>query len=130
MHAALDGKLQVHLDQIGQSSPLPINAKVNLLLLEFVSPNSFECFVQHVLSHFIPAYKKIDIMVLNAGIFLWNPLQAVQLSDGREFKSTLFINMLSQSLLLKHLLPEMADNGHIVMVTSKMYLDGMKGMSL
>ncbi len=128
-HAALDGKLQAHLDKICQSSPSPIDVKVNLLPLELTSPNSIEHFAQHVLSHVISAYK-IDIMVLNAHIFLQNPQQTVQLSDGREFESTFFVNMLSQSLLLKHLLPAMADDGHIMMVSSKMHLDTVKGMSL
>jgi len=129
-HAALDGKLQAHLDKICQSSPSPIDVMIDLLPLELTSPDSIERFAQHVLSHVVSAFKKIDHMVLNAGIFLRNPQQAVQLSDGREFESTFFVNTLSQSLLLKRLLPAMADDGRIVMVSSKMHLDAVKGMSL
>src|SRR5258708_23511092 len=74
-----DGKLQAHLDKICQSSPSPIDVKIDLLPLELTSPDSIECFAQHVLSHVVSAFKKIDHMVLNAGIFLRNPQQAVQL---------------------------------------------------
>ncbi len=128
--AASDGTLQAHLDKIRRSSPSSIDVKVDLFPLELTSPDSIERFAQHVLSHIAPAYKKIDIMVLNAGIFLRNPQQAVQLSDGREFESTLFVNALSQSLLLKRLLPAMADDGRIVMVSSRLHLRAVKGMSL
>jgi len=121
-----DGKLQASLDKIRQSSPSPLDVKIALLPLDLTSPDSIENFAQHVLSTLIPTFRKIDTMVLNAGILLRTPQQAVRLSNGREFENCLFVNALSQSLLLKRLLPVMADDGRIVLVNSMLHFKAVR----
>ncbi|KAF8344026.1 uncharacterized protein EI90DRAFT_3027973 [Cantharellus anzutake] len=114
-----DGALQAHFEGVRQSSPSPLEVKAHLLPLDLASLDSIERFAQDVLSNIVKPNKKIDILVLNAGIVVRNVRKTVKLPDNREFESTLFVNTLSQAVLLKRLLHVMADDGRIVLVGSE-----------